>query len=100
MALTAAEKMQRYRARIKSNPKKYEEYRKKDIERFKRRRKKISELDTTEKKSQRDQWAEQNRKQRAKKQKPTVTETKLKEDETKALNKNDNKGITISTLLL
>lgn len=78
MALTAAERVKRYRERIKRDPQKYEQYRKKNIERLKLRRKKISELNDTEKKSQRDQWAKQKRKQRAKKQNAYCDERKCK----------------------
>ncbi|XP_045509228.1 uncharacterized protein LOC123704775 [Colias croceus] len=66
--------MKRYRERIKSDPQKYEEYRKKNIERLKQKRKKISELNETEKKIRRDQWVKEKRKQRSKKQKPALPE--------------------------
>lgn len=49
MALTPAEKMRRYRQKIKDNPEKYEEQKKKDKERIKIKRKKISQLDDDEK---------------------------------------------------
>ncbi|CAH2096784.1 unnamed protein product [Euphydryas editha] len=85
MALTAAEKMKRYRERIKKDPEKYEKYRKKNIERLKQRRKKISQLDEKEKTIQIDQWAKQKRQQRFKnkKQKPTAQNSKLKYLKTK-----------------
>ncbi|XP_047998810.1 uncharacterized protein LOC125236153 [Leguminivora glycinivorella] len=64
MPLTPAEKMQRYRERLKENPEKYEEQRKKNLRRLKSKYKykKITELTDNEKEIQRKKWREQKKK--------------------------------------
>lgn len=68
MPLSAAEKMRRYRERLKNeNPEKYEEQRKKNLERIKSKKKKVSEMDSTEKAVQRQNWRRYQTKCRKKK---------------------------------
>lgn len=74
MGLTAAEKMRRYREKIKANVEKYEEVKKKDLQRIKANRKKASELNAAQKDKLRAQWREQKKRQRTNKQKINVTE--------------------------
>ncbi|XP_047041242.1 uncharacterized protein LOC124645471 [Helicoverpa zea] len=74
MPLTPAEKMKRYRDKLKQNPDKLEEIRKKNLERIKSKYKykKISELTETEQKKQRKKWKEEKQKQKIKKSQKTA----------------------------
>ncbi|CAH0403492.1 unnamed protein product [Chilo suppressalis] len=64
MPLTNAEKQKRYRERLKQNPEKYEEQKKKNLERIKSKYsyKKISEMTDREKADTRKKWRDQKRK--------------------------------------
>lgn len=66
MPLTPAEKMKRYREKLKKDPTRYEEYKKKDLNRIKLKNKKICELSETEKLNQRKKWREDKRRQKEK----------------------------------
>ncbi|CAH2100919.1 unnamed protein product [Euphydryas editha] len=63
MPLTNAEKQRRYRERLKQDPEKFENYRKKNLERIKSKYKykKVSELNDREKSEVRRKWREQKR---------------------------------------
>lgn len=62
MALTAKEKMRRYRERLKNeNPEKYEDQRKKNLARIKSKKKKISEMAPAEADAKRKEWREEKR---------------------------------------
>ena len=67
MALSAAEKQRRYRQRIKNNPVKYQQYLKKDLDRYHRRKVPISELSEREKRAQRKRWKKSQRDYRSRK---------------------------------
>jgi flagellar biosynthesis GTPase FlhF len=73
MPLTPAEKMKRYREKLKKDPQKYEDYKKKDLQRIKIKSKKIAEMTEQEIKQKRKSWRDQKRKQKSKKnQNPTI----------------------------
>ncbi|KAL4704406.1 hypothetical protein ACJJTC_007682 [Scirpophaga incertulas] len=76
MPLTNAEKQRRYRERIKNCPEKCEIQRKKDLERVKHNRKKVTELNDAQKTKLREQWRNQKRRQRNKMATPDKTQTK------------------------
>lgn len=59
-ALTPAERARRYRAKLKKNPQKYEEWKKKQLVRSKRI--KFSDLSEHEKEKKRKRWREYNKK--------------------------------------
>lgn len=75
MPLTPAEKMRRYRERLKENPEKMEEQRKKNLERIKSKYvyKKVKDMTEKEKKVQRKKWRDQKRKTKQKTKKDTDT---------------------------
>ncbi|KAJ8703794.1 hypothetical protein PYW07_013088 [Mythimna separata] len=77
MALTSAERAKRYRDKLKNNPEKAEEVRKKQLARMRAKRKKVSEMNEEEKLRYRNKWIIEKRKQRADKSK-----TKVQIDET------------------
>lgn len=56
MALTPAEKMRRYREKLKKDPEKYEEYKKKDLKRIKPKVKKVADMSENEKEAKRKVW--------------------------------------------
>lgn len=65
MPLTPAEKMKRYRERLKANdPEKYEEQAKKNLDRIKAKKKKVSEMTQLEIDDKRQLWREEKRKKR------------------------------------
>lgn len=64
MPLTNAEKQRRYREKLKSDPQKLEEIRKKNLLRIKLKTTKISQLNEEEKNKQREIWRNQKRKQK------------------------------------
>lgn len=66
MALTAAERMKRYREKLKRDPQRYEEVKKKHAAKVKSKSKKINELTEDEKEKKRKKWREQKRKQKEK----------------------------------
>lgn len=66
MPLSTAERVRRYRERLKNNPEKAEEVRIKNLERLKMKKKKISQMSEKEKEEKRKMWREVKRKQRAK----------------------------------
>lgn len=59
MPLTNAEKQKRYRERLKNNPTKKEEIRKKNLERINRKTKKIADMSEEEKNEKRELWRKQ-----------------------------------------
>lgn len=79
MALTSAERAKRHRDKLKNNPEKAEEVRKKQLARMKAKRKKVSEMNEEEKISHRNKWKIEKRKQRAGKTKVQIDETPKKE---------------------
>lgn len=83
MPLTPAEKMKRYREKLKKDPEKYEQYKKKDLRRIKTKTKKISELSEEEREQRRQKWREQKRKQKAKNTMKEAKETKIKPTQAK-----------------
>ena len=90
MALTAAEKMRKYRERIKNNPVKYEIQRIKDLERIKAKKKKIAEMDNNQQKKQRQLWREQKQRQRNKIPKQQTGDVDTGENNTDDKNANPN----------
>lgn len=72
MALTAAERVRRYREKLKNNPEKAEEIRKKNLERIKSKKKLVSQMTEQDKNEHLKVWREEKRKQRAQKSKKTV----------------------------
>ncbi|CAH2095032.1 unnamed protein product [Euphydryas editha] len=79
MPLTNAEKQRRYRERLKQDPEKFENYRKKNLERIKSKYKykKVSELNDREKSEVRRKWREQKRQKKTENNTiETVTPTK------------------------
>lgn len=69
MPLTAAEKMKRYRERLKLNPEKFEEQRKKNLDRIKSKYKykKVSDMSDEEKTRKRIEWRDEKRRLKDKK---------------------------------
>lgn len=65
--MTPAEKMKRYREKLKKDPIRYEEYKNKDLQRMKIKTKNISEMTEIEKDEIRKKWREQKKKQKLKK---------------------------------
>ncbi|GBP81125.1 hypothetical protein EVAR_88223_1 [Eumeta japonica] len=65
MPLTPAEKMRRYREKLKNDPIRYEDYKKKDLIKLSLRIK-ITELSEKEKADQRKKWREQKKDKREK----------------------------------
>lgn len=76
MPLTNAEKQRRYRERLKDNPQKKEEIRKKNLERIKKQTKRIQDLTEDEKTEKRKQWRKQKQKQKEKKNAAEKSKTK------------------------
>ncbi|CAH0719092.1 unnamed protein product, partial [Brenthis ino] len=67
--ITGAERQKRYKERLKiEHPEKYEEKRKKHLDKVKQRQKKIANLSKEEKLIQRKKWREANKKRKDKKQ--------------------------------
>lgn len=79
MPLTPAEKMRLYRERLKENPEKMEEQRKKNLERIKSKYsyKKVKDMSEEEKKKQRKKWREQKRKNKEKKKPATENSSEI-----------------------
>lgn len=85
MPLTSAEKVRRYRERLKNNPLKQEEVRKKNLERINKNAKKISQLSESEKNERREIWRKQKSNQRK------VKKEKIKDQNTSTVSlQNDN----------
>ncbi|XP_045450416.1 DNA ligase 1-like [Melitaea cinxia] len=76
MALTPAERMKRYRERLKLNPEKLESIKKKHAEYVKSKSKTVKDLTEKEKEKQRKIWRNQKRKQKQKKKQLLVQEEK------------------------
>lgn len=64
MPLTNAEKQKRYRERLKNNPEKQEEIRKKNLGRIKTKTKKVKDMTEEEKNETRKKWRKQKQKQK------------------------------------
>lgn len=75
MPLTPAERMKKYREKLKNDPAKYVAKKKKHAEYVKSKNKKISELSDEEKARKRKVWREQKRHQKQKKEKLRAEET-------------------------
>ncbi|GBP24905.1 hypothetical protein EVAR_12569_1 [Eumeta japonica] len=82
MPLTPAEKMRRYREKLKNDPIRYEDYKKKDLIRIKLKNKKITELSEKEKADQRKKWRKQKKRQKEKKTESTIKVIEIKKPST------------------
>lgn len=70
MPLTGAERAKRFRENLKNDPEKYEKYKEKQRERVSKLRRKIDDLNESQKEKQRELWRKQKRRQ---KDKRTIT---------------------------
>lgn len=91
MPLTNAEKQRRYRERLKNNPEKREEIRKKNLERIKTKSKKIKDMTDEEKDAKRKLWRKQKQKQKAKKKEEKKQEERQERNETEKEKRNKNR---------